>query len=351
MRNIVNTCNIDTVYGNRTINLIREDIAETNDELIVFSTHALMDYPVDGEVYKALKKKYKVNYESKEEAVITHINGIIVQHWKEKDEDGYKNFLMARIKSYADVKDMVETHDINIRSIFACIRALEFNDVYFSSISFPIIGGNKRIDYFESIKIMLKYSLKYLKESRATNVINIHIISEEQEQQWSTAFEKTLGRTYYQQGSLAAIEPLIVNLKEIILTMFKEERFKELEFILNIIYRELEKVDAMSINNIAINSRKIVETIAKEIASRNQINIRKIKFDLSAILNLLATKDILAPWIIQYFHMARVFGNKSAHVETAIKYTPSRIYNSDFISILSTLYNILNFWYYNKEKI
>ena len=27
--------------------------------------------------------KYKVNYESKEEAVITHINGIIVQHWKE----------------------------------------------------------------------------------------------------------------------------------------------------------------------------------------------------------------------------------------------------------------------------
>ena len=60
---------------------------------------------------------------------------------------GYKNFLMARIKSYADVKDMVETHDINIRSIFACIRALEFNDIYFSSISFPIIGGNKRIDY------------------------------------------------------------------------------------------------------------------------------------------------------------------------------------------------------------
>ena len=51
MRNIVNTCNIDTVYGNRTINLIREDIAETNDELIVFSTHALMDYPVDGDVY------------------------------------------------------------------------------------------------------------------------------------------------------------------------------------------------------------------------------------------------------------------------------------------------------------
>ena len=77
MRNIVNTCNIDTVYGNRTINLIREDIAETNDELIVFSTHALMDYPVDGEVYKALKKKYKVNYESKEEAVLNQSEEIV----------------------------------------------------------------------------------------------------------------------------------------------------------------------------------------------------------------------------------------------------------------------------------
>ena len=36
MKMVVNTCNIDTIYGNRTINLIREDISETQADSYSF---------------------------------------------------------------------------------------------------------------------------------------------------------------------------------------------------------------------------------------------------------------------------------------------------------------------------
>lgn len=350
MSKLVNTCNIDTVFGNRTINLIRGDITDTKVELIVFSTYSKVGSPIEGDVYQALKRLYKVQLSGKGN-VTTEIGDVKTQYWREKFEQVSQGFLMARMPIYKDTEELISNYDKNIRAIFSSIKALEFNDIYFNDISFPIIEGGKDLDYYESIKILLKYSLKYLKESRNTETINFYILEEEEEIKWNDAFEKNLGRTYYKQGSLAVIESLIVGLKEFIEIVIKDGGYKELEYVLKLIYRELERVDSLSINSIAINSRKICEIIAKDIASRKEININKIKYDLSSILNLLASKDILAPWVTQYLHTARVFGNKSAHVETAIKYQPSKLYNSDFISILAALYNILNFWYYNKEKI
>lgn len=352
MKEILNTCIIDTIYGNRTINLIRENISESNDDLIIFSAYVKKDNSeVCGEILSSLKKKYKMKIGDKNN-MITKIGDISIEFWKEKNKDSINNFLMARMIDYEENVDVLVEHDNNIRSIFGMLKLLEFNDISFRNISLSIIGGRKNIDYFENIKILLKYSIKYLKESRNTEYINFYIDgAEDEEENWNNAFEKTLGRTYYKQGSLVIIESLKTSLKDTIEMMFQSGKFKELEYVLNLIYRELEEVDSLSINNIAINSRKISEIIAKEIASRKQLNIHKIKYDLSAILNLLASKDIIAPWVIQYLHISRVFGNKSAHVETVIKYQPNRLYTDDFISILSTLYNILWFWYYNKEKI
>lgn len=350
MSRLVNTCNIDSIYGNRRINLLRGDITDTNSELIVFSTHSNEGTNVEGHTYEALKRQYKLNLTGEDNAK-SEIGDVKTQYWRERCEKGNQGFLMVRMPTYKGVEELVSNYDKNIKAIFASIRALEFNDVIFSSISVPVIEGEKDLDYYEGIKILLKYSLKYLKESKNTYTINFYILEEEQEVEWSNAFEKNLGRTYYKQGSLAVIESLIEGLKETIGRIFKDGGYKELEYVLRLIIRELDKLDSLSINSIAINSRKISEIIAKDIASRKQININKIKYDLSAILNLLASKDILAPWVVQYLHTARVFGNKTAHVETAIKYKPDKLYNSDFISILASLYNILNFWYYNKEEI
>lgn len=351
MKKIVNTCNIDTIYGNRTINLIREDIAETKGELIIFSTHLDDELPIDGEVYQSLKKKYKLKFSGKG-SVSTEINGVKLQYWRERDQDGdMQSFLMARIPSFESNQNIINAHDRNIKALFSTIKALEFNDCTFESISMPTIAGNTHIDYYESIKILIKFAIKFLKESKSTEIINFYIVNKEDEKKWNDAFEKTLGRTYYKQGSTVVIEALIVNLKEIIIKIFESERFGELEHILRIIDRELDEVDSLSISSIAINSRKISEIVAKEIASRHNINIYRYKNDLSTILNVLATKDILAPWITQYLHTSRVFGNKSAHVESTIKYKPDKLYYSDFISILASLYNILNFWFYNRDEI
>lgn len=346
----VNTCNIDTIYGNRTINLIRGDITDTNAELIIFSTHSKAGSPVEGHAYEALKRLYKIKLNGTNN-VITEIGDVKTQYWREKYKESDQGFLMARMPVYKNSEEIICHYDRNIKAIFSTIRALEFNDIIISSISLPIIEGNKNLDYYESIKILLKYSLKFLKESKNTEVVNFYILEEEEEIKWSNAFEQNLGRTYYRQGSLAVIESLIIELKEIISLIIKDGNYKELEYVLRLISRELDQIDSLSINSIAINSRKICEIIAKDIASRKQINISKIKYDLSAILNLLASKDILAPWVTQYLHTSRVFGNKTAHVETAIKYKPNKLYNSDFISILASLYNILIFWYYNKDKI
>lgn len=351
MRTVVNTCNIDTIYGNRTINLIREDISETKADLIVFSTHADFKRPIEGEVYDSLKKVYAMSFSGKGKTTM-EMNGISMVFWKEKLESERQNFLMARIPQRLENQDEIGVYDKNIKAIFATIKALEFNDNDFETISLPIIQGSLNMDYYQSIKVLLKYAIRLLKESKNTECLNFYILKEEEDEgKWNNAFEKTLGRTYYKQGSLVVIESLIASIKEIIIKIFKSNEFKELEYILRIIERELDEVDALSINSIAINSRKISEIIAKEVASKHNLNIYKIKYDLSSILNLLASKEILAPWVIQYLHMARVFGNKSAHVETSIKYIPKKFYNSDFISILSSLYNILSFWYYNKEKV
>ncbi|MGG7177740.1 hypothetical protein ACQPU1_09115 [Clostridium paraputrificum] len=350
MRRIVNTCNIDTIYGNRTINLIREDIVETKGELIIFSTHDDINLPIDGEVYQSLKKRYKLRGTGRGN-MTSEINGVKLQYWREKNEDDWQGFLMVRIPKLSENQNSLSAHDRHIKAIFSSVMALEFNDIDFDSISLPMIAGNTSIDYFESVKIQLKYAIKFLKESKNTDIINFYILEKEKEDEWSKAFEKTLGRTYYKQGSIVAIESLILALKDTINKIFDSERFSELEYILRIINRELEEVDSLSMSNIAINSRKISEIVAKEVASRKNININKVKYDLSSILNVISSKEILAPWIIQYLHSARVFGNRSAHVETDVKFIPIKFYDSDFISILSSLYNILNFWYYNRDDL
>lgn len=350
MREVVNTCIIDSIYGNRTINLIKEDIVESKDELIIFSTQCNNSNKVYGEVYDSLQNKFKMKLKG-DEGSSSKINNVDIKYWRETKDNEYFRFLMATLPCYENIEDVVKYHDKNVKAIFAFIKSLEFNDKSFRTIALPMIGGNKNIDYYENVKILLKYSIKFLKESKETEIINFYIVDEEELNKWNHAFEKTLGRTYYEQGSLVIIESLKVSLKDSIETMYQSGNYRELEYVLNLIYRELEEVDSLSINNIAINSRKIVEIIAKEICGKKQLNIQKIKHDLSAILNLLASKDIIAPWVIQYFHTARVFGNKTAHVETVIKYQPNRLYTDDFISILSSLYNVLGFWYHNKEKI
>lgn len=350
MRRVVNTCNIDTIYGNKSINIIKGDISETNSELIIFSTHADLDTPIYGEVYSSLAKKYKMESSGRGN-VVTDINGIKLEYWKEKQNEDWQSFLMARIPVIKKTKNIIEAHDKHVKAIFSNLKALEFNDLVFENISLPIIAGNRNIDCYESIKILLKYSIKFLKESKNTASVNFYFIEDEEEKIWSEAFEKNLGRTYYKQGSVVVIESLINAIKETISKIIDSEKFEEIELILRSIDKELEGVDALSISNIAINSRKLSETIAKDIANRKDLNISKIKHDFSSILTLIASKDILAPWIIQYLHTARVFGNKSAHVEAAIKYTPEKFYYSDFISILASVYNILEFWYYNKEKL
>lgn len=350
MNKIVNSCNIDTIYGNRTINIIKEDISETNADLIIFSTHADLDTPVYGEVFDSLTKKYKMSCSGRG-SVITDINGIRLEYWREKNDYDWQSFLMARIPSTNEEKNIVDAHDKHVKAIFSCLKALEFNELDFENISLPIIAGNRNVDCYESIKILLKYSIRFLKESKKTETINFYFIGDDEEEIWNEAFEKTLGRTYYKQGSVAVIESLIVALKDTISTIVDSEKFSEIEYILRVLDRELDGVDSLSISNIAINSRKISETIVKEIASRKNLNINKIKYDFGAILNLLSSKEVIAPWIIQYLHTARVFGNKAAHVEPSVKYLPEKIFYSDFISILAALYNILEFWYYNKDKI
>lgn len=350
MKKIVNTCNIDTIYGNRSINIIKEDITESNDDLIIFSTHADLETPIYGEVYNSLCKKYAMTRSGKGKMSM-EINGIVLEYWREKLEDKIQNFLMARISEFSQKSNIVEIHDKHVKAIFSSLKALEFNELIFENISLPIIAGNRNVDSYESIKILLKYSIKFLKESKNTETINFYFIEEEEEQVWNEAFEKTLGRTYYKQGSMAVIESLIVALQDRIEVVIDSGNFKEIEYPLRSIDRELDGVDSLSISNIAINSRKICEIIAKEVADMKNINIAKIKYDLSSILNVLASKDVLAPWVIQYLHTARVFGNKAAHVQSTLKYCPTKIFYSDFISILAALYNIIEFWYYNKEKL
>ncbi|MBU5487816.1 hypothetical protein KQI77_06485 [Clostridium sp. MSJ-8] len=350
MNKIVNTCVIDSIYGNKTINLIKEDIVDSHEDMIIFSIHQKNKNEIEGSVFNSLKKKFKLKANSKNSCE-TNINGMNVKYFQEEIKDEKYNFLMATMESYEGIDDVLSYHDKNVRAIFAFIKALEFNEKKFRTIALPMLGGNRNIDYMENIKILLNYTIKLLKQSKEVEIVNFYILDDEEEVKWNHAFEKTLGRTYYKQGSLALIETLKNNLKDTIETIYNSGKYREIEYVLNLIYRELEEVDSLSINNIAINSRKISEIIAKEIASRKQINIHKIKYDLSAIINVIASKDIIAPWAIQYLHTARVFGNKSAHVETVIKYQPNRLYTDDFISILSTLYNMLWFWYYNKEKI
>lgn len=345
MNKVINTCIIDTVYGNKSINLVDENITKSNDDLIIFFYNKSLKYLTENNTYNLLKTKYKVNYNTKK-MNSSLINGISLRCFNENYISRDIGFLL--VKMMQQKNDTYKEYENLYKSVFAFLKALEFNDVYYKNIAI-VIEGNEKLQHFDIIKLFLQNAIKYLKGSKSSDTINIFINKEEDK--WNHSFEKTLGRTYYKQGSLDIIETLKNNLMETIEVIYKSGNYKELEFVLNIIYGELEEVDSLSINNIAINSRKISEIIAKEIAGRKNISIKKIKHDLSAILNLLASKDIVAPWVIQYLHTARVFGNKSAHVETAIKYEPNKLYTDDFISILSTLYNILWFWYYNKEKI
>lgn len=51
----------------------------------------------------------------------------------------------------------------------------------------------------------------------------------------------------------------------------------------------------------------------------------------------------VAPWVINYLHLLRVFGNEFAHFRNPPEPIPSRIIDNDFLMVLIAVENTLRF--------
>ena len=161
MNKVINTCIIDTVYGSKSINLVNENITKSNDDLIIFFYNKSLKDLVFNDTYNLLKTKYKLNYNTKKINSFL-INGVSLRCFNENYINRNVGFLL--VKTLKEKNNKIKEYENLYKSIFAFLKALEFNDIYYKNISI-VIEDNDKLQHFDIIKLILQNAIKYLKET------------------------------------------------------------------------------------------------------------------------------------------------------------------------------------------
>lgn len=204
----------------------------------------------------------------------------------------------------------------------------------------PLIGtGLQNFDPKEILGILLKKAEHLLKSSLIIKNLCLVAFTEEQANLLNKGMNLLLKRSVSVFRKNQVINLVTGNIKQILEEnpdVFTSTSYKELVTIL----------DDAEINslNLAIISRKICEQILNSLLGPQGQPI-----DLSKKILLLKTQDG-PPWMINYFHMLRIFGNSYAHESRIEGNTIKEMNKQDVVIALFALERIIEYYLSVKSK-
>jgi hypothetical protein len=332
---IINTASVESPKGFKSINLLHTDLILQKTDLLILTTTS--NKKPSGLFFDKLKEQ--CNYEISDlRPFFSHTPEIYSSLLPGNELTGFKYLLILNLPKRDSNESLNNTNDLLNTLVLSSLAILEIQEKNISSISMPVLRGHylkNKGEYSGLAKILLEMSAKWLKKSLDTKEINIGIYYSDEISQWNDAMNKALGRSSVNKDYL--IEEISKELS-VIIDKHLNSPLKDALVPLRVF---LHQSEAIGIESIFIQGRKLVELLVSDLAKKHNI---KIGGELMS--NIEKFREIkMAPWLLSYMHTLRVFGNEGVHVRLDGKnYYPNSLTKSDLINGLTAMRSLLIFW-------
>ncbi len=332
---------VETPTGFRTFNLIDGNITETKDPLLIASSWEIFD-SVGGLVIDSLVSSHDVDFK-KLKPIVNLGNGVGTFEVGASNDFLPWRLLVVGLPGVEGMgepsPDILKLYSEGVWTLFGSLAALEIRGENYTSMSIPVLGGNREYPPEFVASTLLKQSMEWLKTSKSMTTINAWIYDKTMLTVWIEAMDSVLHRRTISSTADSVAQALK---SEILVEIQSSEPYSSSPFRESSvgITRELQS-DEVSIQRLATFGRILIEQIVREIVLSEGLSWNGNLFE--GISQLTKHKKI-APWIISHFHTLRVLGNETVHGSPDDHYVPADLQDSDLVPVLACLSRILSFW-------
>lgn len=228
------------------------------------------------------------------------------------------------------------------KNLFSVISFLEIHNYKLNNIAIPLLGaGNQNISAKSIISPLINSSLDFLQYSRFLNKVTFVLFEKDKILEFNKSMNEILDRVKVNHQNNNITKHITKNIKKSI-SLIKKKR-SDLKPLLFEYQKSLTK---SSFSSFEINgqARKILEVIIDDINPKS----KKI-ITLMDKIDSLENRNI-APWVINFMHTIRIFGNETLHHREKANRVPLSIEQKDFEISLYCIQVIFEFYYSQINK-
>ena len=278
-------------------------------------------------------------------------NSFFLDCWISKELPKSRNYSFNRIicvESPYDGAKFIE----QARKLFSFISILEFYDIKIKSLAMSLINtGDQNYDLDEVVKNIMRYSEKTLFSVGHLERIYLFARDEKKVEKLKLSldclYKKDIENTMTNKSIDLELLKEISGKMKMIRNKLSNTTYSFQLYPLTELLGKLEMCNSVSISDIAVVCRKILELAVLQISDQD-----RLKNDLMKEIENLSEKKKIAPWILSYFHTLRVFGNYYCHLQSGNLKTPEGIIASDHQPYLQSIRRVTEFWlWYIETKV
>ncbi len=334
----INSVLIESSSGLRTFELVQGDILADPADLLVLSTHHNPKIQPTGLIISSIKNSFGFDIDVSNKW-LNFSGGILSCIQIPPKNFPFSCILIMRIADSQKQDDPVHYYDTAVQGTFSSICALEFTGKAFSTISLPVLSGQRVIDYQQAVASLLRHGVEWLRRSIYTKRLRYYVFEEAGMAAWDDAMNACLGRSYVDTGKKSILCGLC---REIVHVIDKYDVADEIfARILNELRDTLGQPNHISPQRVAIVGHKLAEYVAERLCQIANVTVkRELVNNIEAL-----RKTKVADWVLSYLNSLRVFGNESVHeIGSRRDKVPSCLGENDLVSILSAIRSVIDFW-------
>lgn len=339
---LLNLLEIATPLGWRTIKLVEGDITHpdpaSKPDILVVSSFKGSYRPVEKTVIGQLYKNHDLSVEALAEAPVFQVGAR--DAWLSKELEVSLPFrriaCVEMLKEGNDSSGLAQDVVRAVRSLFGLLAVAEINSVEVRTVALPILGtGEQRLGLDVVLPLIVETISKLLMNLNGVETVLLYVNRDGERA--SSILNQCLRRS---DAELLRIDrsdrrvALVRNKIQRILSFDRPRGRVAFGELADLLARE-----DSSFVTVAGVSRRVVEALMLEF-----LNFAGEEVCGELIRNIEALSKLkVAPWVLSYLHMLRIFGNEAVH-EKPHDRRPSMVNQGDFGALLVCLDQVLEWW-------
>jgi hypothetical protein len=342
-RSNINTFSIETARGVRSFHLHQGDICDSNDDVIVVSSHANADLPPSGAALRAVRDRFGYDFSTIDPLMVLRPN---VGTFLLRDERAAgRTVLVVRIpgarSAAGEGSEPIEAFKESLWTLFGSLSALEFKGGRsLRSISLPILAKSRGFDVRDLLTVLLDAVIRWLRFSQTTEEVSLFILQPLDFSQWYEEMDRLLGRQYFE----SARDSILGGLRQELLALVRHARCQSND------NRTTEWLDPLAValaedklkfQSIAAEGRKLAEYMARFYLAKVGMTS---KGHLYEKIKTIRDSKKIAPWVTNYLMSLKDFGNEEVHISSESGYQPNRVSHEDLLALLCSISRLVQIW-------